>query len=121
MTNNIAKVPSVDLGRLPVGSVLAASLSGDRRQVDSQWASFTDAMNEFNLGLILDGIEEETCFVLPADLKTLSGDNITLGVARALDTPANDLDQLKQLRAFDPSVTNDSGRVTRGTLKLSFR
>ena len=227
---DIGKVSPVDLGELPADAVLAASISGGGRQVDAQWPAFTEATGEFDLDGVLGQIEDETGFVLPADLKTLLGDNITLvagdrdlakiqgfqgpedvnkldvalalhsdnakatelanrmaslasrfggfelavvktkdgavlatnkafagsfttgkslresesfgsvisdesssfggfyldiakavGVARSMDAPDKDLEQVKQLRALGLSVTNDGDRVSRGTLKLSFR
>ncbi|MDQ3156837.1 MAG: DUF3352 domain-containing protein [Actinomycetota bacterium] len=226
----IGKVSQVDLGELPADAVLAASISGGGRQVDQQWPALTEAMGEFDLDGVLGQIEDETGFVLPADLKTLLGDNLTLvagdrnlakiqdfqgpadigkldvalalhsdsakatelanriaslasrfggfelavvktkdgavlatnkafansftkgkslresesfgsvisdenssfggfyldiaktvEVARSMDAPAKDLKQVKQLRALGLSVTNDSDRVSRATLKLSFR
>lgn len=229
MTDDLGKVTSVDLGRLPVDAVLAASISGGGKQIDSQWSSFTDAMGAAIGGEFLDSIEQETGFVLPGDLTTLLGDNITLvagdrnlatidkidgpdgvkdldvavslhstpakafalahkiatkisdltgvelavvetndgaviatnedfangftkgkglrdsasftsviaddnsayggfyldiakavEVARTMDAPADEVDQLKELKALGLSVTNDGNRVARGTLKLSF-
>ena len=77
---DIGKVTAVDLGELPADALLAASISGGGRQVDEQWPAFAETMGAFDLDGVLGQIEDETGFVLPADLKTLLGDNLTLVV-----------------------------------------
>lgn len=230
LAKDFDKVKTVDLGTLPINSLLVASISGGGKQVKTQWPTFAEAMGGFNLEEVISGIEDQTGFDLPEDLETLLGDNITLvagdrnlakidklegpegikdfdvaialhsdstkamalankitakiaeltgveltvlktkdgailatnrafaksftegkslresksfnsvisdensafggfyfdiakavEVARSMNAPAKDLDQLKKLNALGLSVTNDSERVNRGTLKLSFR
>lgn len=75
---DIGKVTPVDLGKLPNAAVLAASFSGGGRQVAKHWSSLNEAMGQFDSTRFLDDIESQTGFVLPADLGTLLGDNITL-------------------------------------------
>lgn len=84
---DIGKVSTVDLGALPESSLLAASASGGGKQVDRQWTTFTEGFVRDQIDSTLAEIEQQTGFVLPADLKTLLGDNITLVVGdRNLET-----------------------------------
>ena len=94
---DITDNPVVDL---PESTFAAASLSEGGQQVDQMWSVLESMMASSgqSLDVVTQQIEDETGLVLPADLKTLLGDNVTV----ALDAEGLDFQQLAQ--SGDPSL-----------------
>ena len=101
---DIGKPATVNLGELPARSVLAASFSGGGKIIGDQWDEFLDGIvTGFNSGsglhitrddvdATIKDIEHNTDLVLPRDLKTLLGDNITFVIG---DTNLDSIDSIE--------------------------
>ena len=67
---------------LPDTTFMAASLSGGGEQVDTMWKSLAGvlAASGQSLDVLESQLQSETGLVLPADLETVLGDNVTLAM-----------------------------------------
>ena len=87
--SDITDNPVVDL---PESTFVAASLSEGSQQVDMMWSTLESMMRSSgqSLDVVTQQVEDETGLVLPNDVKTLLGDNVTM----ALDAEGLDVQRL---------------------------
>ena len=94
---DITANPVVDL---PESTFVAASLSEGSQQVDLMWSTLESMMRSSgqSLDVATQRVEDETGLVLPDDVKTLLGDNVTM----ALDSEGLDIQRLAE--SGDPGL-----------------